>query len=67
MIKNIVNEHERYSEIYIITCTLTTKSYVGQTVSHVLNHSKYRRFGSLKRLNQHISEALSTKKINAII
>ena len=62
--KNIVDENERYIEIYKITNIITKKLYIGQTVSHVLNHGKYRKFGCVKRLNSHISEAI--KRINVI-
>jgi hypothetical protein len=61
-IKHIVNVDERYVEIYKITCLKTNKSYVGQTVSHILNNGKYRRHGMEKRLKGHISEAFSAKK-----
>lgn len=57
-----VNGDERYVEIYKITCSTSKKCYVGQTVSHILNHGKYRRFGINKRFNSHISEAFSKKK-----
>ena len=60
--KHIVNENERYVEIYKITCMKTNKIYVGQTVSHILNNGKYVRHGMGKRLNGHISEAFSKKK-----
>lgn len=33
------------------------KYYVGQTQTHVLNHGKYRPFGTRRRLAAHISEA----------
>lgn len=60
--KNIVEENERYVEIYKITCLKTKKIYIGQAVSHILNNGKYRRYGMQKRLDCHISEAFSTKK-----
>jgi hypothetical protein len=60
--KKFVTENERYVEIYKITCSKTNKSYVGQTVSHILNNGKYIRHGMEKRLKGHISEAFSTKK-----
>lgn len=63
-IKNIVDKSERYIEIYKITNTVTTKIYIGQTVSHILNHNKYRRFGCVKRLDGHISEAIRNNKKN---
>jgi group I intron endonuclease len=49
-------------EIYKITNTVTQKSYIGQTRSHRLNHSKYRPFGYLGRFKDHICEANSQKK-----
>jgi hypothetical protein len=50
-------------EIYVITNLSNMKKYVGQAVSHRLNTGKYRPFGSIKRLNDHISEATcNTKK-----
>ena len=60
--KMIVEENERYVEIYKIICLNTNKIYVGQAVSHILNNGKYRRYGMKKRLNGHISEAYSNKK-----
>lgn len=49
-------------EIYIITNTITNKSYVGQTRSHRLNRKKYRPFGYLGRFKDHICESNSNKK-----
>jgi group I intron endonuclease len=57
-----VEEHERRVEIYIITCSTTKKSYVGQAVTHILNRKKYQRYGMKKRFDCHISEAFSSKK-----
>ena len=54
-------EKIRYVEIYKITCIITNKSYIGQTVSHVLNHKRYRPYGAIRRFNSHISEAGSDK------
>lgn len=53
---------ERYCEIYKITNLTTGKIYVGQAVSHILNHKKYRPYGYSGRFRCHISEAFSTKK-----
>ena len=53
---------DRYCEIYKITNLTTNKVYVGQAVSHILNHGRYRPYGHLKRMRCHISEAFSTKK-----
>lgn len=50
-------------EIYKISCLVSHKSYVGQTVSHVLNHGKYRRYGSLARFKSHVSEAMINNKM----
>ena len=51
-------------EIYAITNTLTNHSYIGQTLTHRLNHRKYRPYGYNRRFNSHISEALCNKKKN---
>jgi len=61
-ISQFVEEHERRVEIYMMTCRTTQKSYVGQAVTHILNHKKYRRYGMQKRFNCHVSEAFSAKK-----
>lgn len=53
---------ERLVEIYEIRCSVTTKRYIGQTVSYVLNHGKLRRYGMARRLISHFSEAKSSKK-----
>ena len=52
----------RYCEIYKIICLSTNKIYVGQAVSHILNHKRYRPYGYHGRFRCHISEAFSTKK-----
>jgi group I intron endonuclease len=53
---------ERYCEIYKITNLTTGKVYVGQAVSHILNHKRYRPYGYEGRFRCHVSEAFSTKK-----
>lgn len=53
---------ERYCEIYKITNLTTGKVYVGQAVSHILNHKRYRPYGREGRFRCHISEAFSTKR-----
>jgi group I intron endonuclease len=53
---------ERYCEIYKITNLTSGKIYVGQAVSHILNHKRYRPYGRDGRFKCHISEAFSTKK-----
>ena len=63
-INNIVEKTERYIEIYKITNTVSNKIYIGQAVSHILNHNKYRRYGCEKRLDCHISEAIRNNKKN---
>ena len=61
--KEILDEPtERYCEIYKIINLTSGKIYVGQTVSHILNHKKYRPYGHEGRFRCHISEAFSTKK-----
>ena len=52
----------RYCEIYKIVNLSTDKIYVGQAVSHILNHKKYRPYGHEGRFRCHISEAFSSKK-----
>jgi len=63
-LKNIILETDeyRYCEIYKITNTVNNKIYIGQAVSHILNHKKYRPYGMEKRFACHISEAFSNKK-----
>jgi group I intron endonuclease len=53
---------ERYCEIYKIVNLSNGKIYVGQSVSHILNHKRYRPYGHEGRFRCHISEAFSTKK-----
>ena len=61
--KVILNEPtDRYCEIYKIISLSTNKIYVGQSVSHILNHKRYRPYGHEGRFRCHISEAFSTKK-----
>jgi group I intron endonuclease len=52
----------RYCEIYKIINLSSNKIYVGQAVSHILNHRRYRPYGHEGRFRCHISEAFSTKK-----
>lgn len=56
------NEEDRYCEIYKITNKITNKIYIGQAVSHILNHKKYRPYGHIGRFKNHVSEAYSNKK-----
>lgn len=58
----IDNPEERYCEIYKITNLTNKKIYIGQAVSHILNHKRYRPYGHNGRFKCHISEAFSTKK-----
>ena len=60
--KILDNPTKRYCEIYKITNLSTSKEYVGQAVSHILNNNKYRPHGHQGRFRSHISEAFSTKK-----
>ena len=55
------NEHV-VGEIYLIRNNETGKDYIGQSLSHRLNRSRYRPFGHLGRFKDHISEALNNKK-----
>jgi len=56
------DESERYCEIYVIKNTENGKEYVGQAVSHILNHKRYRPYGSIGRFKCHVSEAYSSKR-----
>lgn len=56
------NEKDRYCEIYKITNLVNNKIYIGQAVSHILNHNRYRPYGMNGRFRCHISEAYSQKK-----
>jgi group I intron endonuclease len=53
---------KRYCEIYKIINLSNGKIYVGQAVSHILNHKRYRPYGHEGRFRCHVSEAFSTKK-----
>lgn len=56
------NPTERYCEIYKIINITNNKIYIGQAVSHILNHKRYRPYGCEGRFRCHISEAFSSKK-----
>lgn len=58
----IVKENERKIDIYKITNLINGKLYIGQAVSHILNHKKYRLYGFEGRFRCHISESKSNKK-----
>lgn len=45
------------AEIYVITDSRTNKRYVGQTMSHRLNHGRYRPYGYIRRFKSHLSQA----------
>ena len=60
----IKNRNKVSGHIYLITNKINNKKYVGQTRSHRLNHKKYRPFGYIGRLKDHISEALCNTKKN---
>lgn len=51
-------------EIYRIVNTTEDKSYIGQTVTHRMNHKRYRPYGYQRRLKTHISAALCVVKGN---
>jgi len=59
----ITDKTKIWGQIYIITNTITTQQYVGQTVSHRKNKNKFRPFGIEGRFKDHVSEAMcNTKK-----
>lgn len=49
-------------EIYKISNKVDGKSYIGQTVSHRMNHGRYRPFGFIRRFKSHVSEAVCNNK-----
>jgi hypothetical protein len=49
-------------EIYMVRNKLDGKCYIGQTVSHRLNHGRYRPFGYARRFKSHVSEAMCNRK-----
>lgn len=51
-----------YGIVYKITNTSNNMVYVGQTVSHRKNKGKFRPFGMVGRLKDHISEAINNTK-----
>lgn len=48
--------------IYCIEHTASGKKYVGQTVTHRMNHGRYRPFGLKGRFGCHVSEAVRNTK-----
>lgn len=58
----IDNNELRYCEIYKILNIVNNKIYIGQSVSHILNHKRFRPYGMEGRFKCHISEAFSNKK-----
>lgn len=60
--KIIDDEKLRYCEIYKLTNLENNKIYIGQAVSHILNHKRFRPYGGEGRLRCHISEAYSKKQ-----
>jgi group I intron endonuclease len=62
MILDINEKDKVVGEIYKITNLITGKCYVGQTRSHRLNKNKYRPFGYMGRLKDHINEANTNKE-----
>ena len=56
------DENLRYCEIYKLINLENNKIYIGQAVSHILNHKRYRPYGAKGRFRCHISEAFSKKQ-----
>lgn len=57
----LYNRDDVVVEIYKITCSVSSKCYIGQTVSHIRNGDVYIRGGMHNRLRQHFSEARSNR------
>lgn len=60
--KLLLDKSEVRGEIYIMKNQATNKCYVGQTVTHRKNHTKYRPFGYIGRFKDHLSEARNLTK-----
>jgi group I intron endonuclease len=60
--KILDNQEQRHIQIYKIVNKINNKIYIGQCVSHILNHKKYRPYGYIGRFKCHLSEAKSNKK-----
>lgn len=48
--------------VYLITHTASGKKYVGQTLTHRLNHNRYRPFGAEGRFRDHLNTAIKNTK-----
>jgi hypothetical protein len=48
--------------IYLISHTASSKKYVGQTLTHRLNHGRYRPFGAEGRFRDHLNTAIKNTK-----
>ena len=57
MNKILDNNAHIFGQVYMITNKDNGMKYIGQTLSHRLNHKKYRPFGYIQRFSQHLSEA----------
>lgn len=67
--ENLIIDSKEYiiGYIYIIKNTITSKTYIGQTLSHRKNHNRYRPYGYIGRFKDHISEALCNTKKNQCV
>jgi len=60
--KIIDDKSHVYGHIYSIYNKVTKKYYIGQTLSHRLQHKRYRSFGTIGRWKDHVSEAINNTK-----
>lgn len=51
-------------EIYMVRNIQNGLSYIGQTLTHRMNHTRYRPYGYKRRFKSHVSEALCNTKKN---
>ncbi len=58
----LTDPNDIVGEIYVMTNVKSNMAYVGQAVSHRLNHGKYRPHGSKWRFKEHIGEAVRNMK-----
>jgi len=58
----LITNEKVYGLIYVMKNSITDMKYVGQTLSHRKNKSRYRPFGIMGRFNDHLNEAKNNTK-----
>ena len=65
--KYAIPEDINMGEVYMATSTTTGKSYIGQAQCYTKCQEKFKKWGSIKRWQTHISEAKSKKDHNQFL